>query len=104
MLLIKDKVTEYSADHIILLLELARELPNLPQDGKSIGYRQAMTLPTQPKSMIVGSGAIGVEFAHFTMQWEQKLLLLNSCLTSFLLKMKTFKQMERSMKSRCKKS
>jgi dihydrolipoamide dehydrogenase len=35
-----------------------------------------MTLPTQPKSMIiVGSGAIGVEFAHFTMPWEQKLLL-----------------------------
>ena len=42
-------------------------MPNLPQDGvKVIGYRQAMTLPTQPKKMIVvGSGAIGVEFAHF---------------------------------------
>ena len=39
----------------------------LPQDGeKVIGYREAMTLPKQPKSMIVvGSGAIGVEFAHF---------------------------------------
>ena len=33
---------------------------------KVIGYRQAMTLPEQPKKMIVvGSGAIGVEFAHF---------------------------------------
>ena len=62
------KVTEYSADHIIIATGArSRELPNLPQDGvKVIGYRQAMTLPTQPKSMIiVGSGAIGVEFAHF---------------------------------------
>ena len=43
-----------------------RELPNLKQDGKKvIGYREAMVLPTQPKSMIiVGSGAIGVEFAY----------------------------------------
>lgn len=62
------KTTEYSADHIIIATGArSRELPNLPQDGKKvIGYRQAMTLPTQPKSMIiVGSGAIGVEFAHF---------------------------------------
>ena len=44
-----------------------RQLPNLPQDGKKIiGYREAMVLPQQPKSMIVvGSGAIGVEFADF---------------------------------------
>jgi dihydrolipoamide dehydrogenase len=43
-----------------------KELPNLKQDGKKvIGYREAMVLPTQPKSMIiVGSGAIGVEFAY----------------------------------------
>ena len=62
------KVTEYSADHIIIATGArSRELPNLPQDGvKVIGYRQAMTLKNQPKSMIiVGSGAIGVEFAHF---------------------------------------
>lgn len=62
------KVTEYTADNIIIATGArSRELPNLPQDGvKVIGYRQAMTLPTQPKSMIiVGSGAIGVEFAHF---------------------------------------
>src|SRR6478609_4364568 len=62
------KVTEISADHIIIATGArSRELPNLPQDGvKVIGYRQAMTMPTQPKSMIiVGSGAIGVEFAHF---------------------------------------
>jgi dihydrolipoamide dehydrogenase len=45
----------------------SKELPNLKQDGKKvIGYREAMSLPDQPKSMIiVGSGAIGVEFAYF---------------------------------------
>ncbi|MDC3319693.1 dihydrolipoyl dehydrogenase [Flavobacteriaceae bacterium] len=62
------KVTEYSANHIIIATGArSRELPSLPQDGKKvIGYRQAMTLPSQPKSMIVvGSGAIGVEFASF---------------------------------------
>ncbi|MEG1377082.1 MAG: dihydrolipoyl dehydrogenase [Myroides sp.] len=62
------KVTEISADHIIIATGArSRELPNLPQDGKKvIGYRQAMTLESQPKKMIVvGSGAIGVEFAHF---------------------------------------
>ncbi|WP_457619328.1 FAD-dependent oxidoreductase, partial [Lutibacter sp.] len=62
------KVTEYSADHIIIATGArSRELPNLPQDGKKvIGYREALTLAKQPKKMIVvGSGAIGVEFAHF---------------------------------------
>ena len=45
----------------------ARELPGMPIDGKKIiGYREAMVLPTQPKSMIIcGSGAIGSEFAYF---------------------------------------
>ncbi len=60
--------TYYEANHIIIATGArSRELPNLPQDGeKVIGYRQAMTLPKQPKKMIVvGSGAIGVEFAHF---------------------------------------
>ena len=59
---------EYSADHIIIATGArSRELPNLPQDGKKvIGYREALTLKKQPESMIiVGSGAIGVEFAHF---------------------------------------
>lgn len=59
---------EYTADHIIIATGArSRELPNLPQDGKKvIGYREAMVLPEQPKSMIVvGSGAIGVEFAYF---------------------------------------
>ena len=61
-------ITEYAAENIIIATgSNSRELPNLPQDGKKvIGYRKAMTLESQPKSMIVvGSGAIGVEFAHF---------------------------------------
>lgn len=60
--------TDYEAKHIIIATGArSRELPNLPQDGeKVIGYREAMTLKSQPKKMIVvGSGAIGVEFAHF---------------------------------------
>ena len=62
------KVTEYSADHIIIATGArSRELPSLPQDGKKvIGYREALSMQKQPKKMIVvGSGAIGVEFAHF---------------------------------------
>ncbi|PTX62651.1 dihydrolipoamide dehydrogenase [Kordia periserrulae] len=62
------KKTEYSAKHIIVATGArSRELPSLPQDGeKVIGYRKAMTLEKQPKKMIVvGSGAIGVEFAYF---------------------------------------
>ena len=63
-----NKTTDYEAQHIIVATGArSRELPNLPQDGKKvIGYREAMSLKEQPKSMIVvGSGAIGVEFAHF---------------------------------------
>lgn len=62
------KVTEYAAQHIIIATGArSKVLPNLPQDGKKvIGYRQALTLTEQPKSMIVvGSGAIGIEFAYF---------------------------------------
>ena len=62
------KETEYSASHIIIATGArSRELPSLPQDGKKIiGYREAMTLKTLPKKMIVvGSGAIGMEFAYF---------------------------------------
>ncbi|MGN6616137.1 MAG: dihydrolipoyl dehydrogenase [Ilyomonas sp.] len=55
------------AKHIIIATGgRSRELPNLKQDGKKVvGYREAMVLPQQPKSMIIiGSGAIGVEFAY----------------------------------------
>src|SRR5471030_2678206 len=59
---------QVTAKHIILATGgRSRELPNLKQDGKKvIGYRQAMVLPNIPQSMIVvGSGAIGIEFAYF---------------------------------------
>lgn len=62
------KTKEYTANHIILATGgRARQLPNLPIDGtKVIGYRKAMSLEKQPKSMVVvGAGAIGVEFAYF---------------------------------------
>ena len=62
------KEKTYSANHIIISTGArSRELPNLKQNGKNIiGYREALTLKSLPKSMIiVGSGAIGVEFAYF---------------------------------------
>lgn len=62
------KKTEYTAPHIIIATGArAKELPNLTIDGKNIiGYRQAMSLGQQPKRMVVvGAGAIGVEFAYF---------------------------------------
>lgn len=60
--------TNYEATSILLATGArSRELPNLPQDGKKIiGYREALTLDKQPESMVVvGSGAIGSEFAYF---------------------------------------
>ena len=63
-----DKTEEYLAKNIIIATGArSRELASLPQDGKKIiGYREAMTLPKQPKKLIiVGSGAIGIEFAYF---------------------------------------
>ena len=62
------KESIYAASHIIIATGArSRELPTLPQDGKKIiGYRQAMTLEKQPKKLVVvGSGAIGIEFAYF---------------------------------------
>ncbi|HYV90340.1 MAG TPA: dihydrolipoyl dehydrogenase [Chitinophagales bacterium] len=62
------KISEHTANHIIIATGgRSKELPNLKQDGKKIiGYREAMFLPSQPKSMVVvGAGAIGVEFAYF---------------------------------------
>ena len=58
----------YEAKHTILATGArSRELPNVKIDGKKvIGYREAMNLPIQPKSIVVmGSGAIGCEFAYF---------------------------------------
>src|ERR1700739_177859 len=76
-LIAKDKLEVTAADGSKQVLEAknivlatggrARQLPSMPIDGKKIiGYREAMVLPTQPKSMIIcGSGAIGSEFAYF---------------------------------------
>lgn len=96
------KVTDYDADHIIIATGArSRELPNLPQDGvKVIGYRQAMTLETQPKSMIVvGSGAIGVEFAHFYNAMGTQVTIVEFLPNIVPLEDEDIsKQMERSMK------
>jgi len=62
------KEMEYKASFIIIATgATAKKIPNLPQDGKKIiGYREALTLSSLPKRMvIVGSGPIGVEFAYF---------------------------------------
>ncbi len=64
----KGEVKEYSAKHIIIATGArSRDLPSMKQDGeKIIGYRKAMVLENQPKKMVVvGSGAIGVEFSYF---------------------------------------
>ena len=73
------KVTEYSAGHILIATGgRSRVLPTLKQDGKKIiGYRDAMVMPSQPKSMvIVGSGAIGSEFAYFYAAMGTKVTLV----------------------------
>ena len=65
---LEGQTSTQTAKHIILATGArSKELPNLKQDGeKIIGYRQAMSLPKQPESMVVvGSGAIGSEFAYF---------------------------------------
>jgi dihydrolipoamide dehydrogenase len=61
-------IEQYTAYHIILATGArSRQLPHISQDGKRvIGYREALTLPQLPKTMVVmGSGAIGSEFAYF---------------------------------------
>ncbi len=68
-----------TAKHIVLATGArSRELPNLPQDGvKVIGYRKAMSLEKQPEAMIiVGSGAIGSEFAYFYQSIGTKVTLV----------------------------
>ena len=84
----------------------SRELPNLPQDGeKVIGYREAMTLTKQPKSMIVvGSGAIGVEFAHFYNAMGTEVTIVEYLPTIVPVEdIDVSKQFERSLKKRVSK-
>lgn len=73
------KKEKISATHIILATGArSKELPNLKQDGKKIiGYREALTLKNQPESMVVvGSGAIGSEFAQFYNSIGTKVILV----------------------------
>ena len=73
------KKSSYTAKHIIVATGArSRELPNLPQDGKKIiGYRKALALEKQPESMVVvGSGAIGSEFAYFYQSIGTKVTLV----------------------------
>lgn len=73
------KKTMVTAKHIIVAAGArSKELVNLPQDGKKIiGYREAMILDKQPKSMVVvGAGAIGVEFAYFYQMLGTKVTLV----------------------------
>lgn len=96
------KKTQITAKNIILATGArSRELPNMKQDGKKIiGYRDALALKQQPKSMVVvGSGAIGSEFAHFYNSIGTKVTLVE-----FLPNVvpvedeEVSKQLERSMK------
>ena len=95
-------VCDYQADHIIIATGArSRELPNVKQNGVSvIGYREAMTLEKQPESMVViGSGAIGSEFASFYNAIGTKVTIVE-----FMPRIlpvedeETSKQIERSMK------
>jgi len=75
----KNKETLYTANHIIISTGArSRELPNIKQNGKNvIGYREALDLKKLPKSMIIiGSGAIGVEFAYFYNAMGTKVTIL----------------------------
>lgn len=96
------KKTNYSAKHIILATGArSRELPNLPIDGKKIiGYRKALTLEKQPESMVVvGSGAIGSEFAYFYQTIGTKVTLVEFMPTAVPNEdEEVAKQLERSFK------
>ncbi len=96
------KQTVYEAKNIIIATGArSRELPNLKQDGKKIfGYREAMNLATQPKSLVVvGSGAIGSEFAYFYNAMGTKVTLIEFLPTIVPVEdEEVSKQLERSFK------
>ncbi|MFW5773207.1 MAG: dihydrolipoyl dehydrogenase [Tangfeifania sp.] len=98
----KGEKKEYTAKHIILATGArSRELPNLKQDGKKIiGYRKALSLDKQPESMVVvGSGAIGSEFAYFYHSIGTKVTLVEFMSTLVPLEdEEVSKQLERSFK------
>jgi dihydrolipoamide dehydrogenase len=96
------KKTVYEGSHIVIATGArSKELPGLKQDGrKVIGYREAMSLPKQPKSMvIVGSGAIGSEFAFFYNSIGTEVTLIEFMPTLVPLEdEEVAKQLERSFK------
>ncbi|MDX2442663.1 MAG: dihydrolipoyl dehydrogenase [Bacteroidales bacterium] len=96
------KIEKYSASHIILATGArSKELPNLKKDGeKIIGYRKAMTLDKLPESMVVvGSGAIGSEFAWFYNTMGTKVTLVEFLPNIVPLEdEEVSKQLERSFK------
>jgi dihydrolipoamide dehydrogenase len=96
------KKTKYTAKHIIVATGArSRELPNLPIDGKKIiGYRKALTLDKLPESMVVvGSGAIGSEFAYFYQTIGTKVTLVEFMPTAVPNEDEDVaKQLERSFK------
>lgn len=96
------KSKDVEASHIILATGArSRELPNLKQDGKKIiGYRKAMTLEKLPESMVVvGSGAIGSEFAYLYATLGTKVTLVEFLPNVVPLEdEEVSKQLERSFK------
>jgi dihydrolipoamide dehydrogenase len=98
----QNKKTVYDAGHIIVATGCrSRELPNIKQDGKKIiGYREAMVLKKQPRSMVVvGSGAIGSEFAFFYNSIGTEVTLVEYMPTLVPLEdEEVSKQLERSFK------
>ena len=96
------KTEKYTASKIILATGArSRELPNLKKDGKKIiGYRKAMTLDKLPESMVVvGSGAIGSEFAWFYNTLGTKVTLVEFLPSVVPLEdVEVSKQLERSFK------
>lgn len=98
----KGEVQDIEANHIILATGArSRELPNLPQDGeKVIGYREALTLKKKPETMlVVGSGAIGVEFAYFYASMGTKVTIVEYLPNIVPLEdEEVSKQLERSFK------
>lgn len=96
------KKTKYTSKNIIIATGArSRELPNLPIDGKKIiGYRKALTLDKQPESMVVvGSGAIGSEFAYFYQTIGTKVTLVEFMPTAVPNEdEEVAKQLERSFK------
>lgn len=96
------KKSTVEAEHIILATGArSKELPSVKQDGKKIiGYRQAMNLPKQPKSLLViGSGAIGSEFASFYNSMDTEVTLVEFLPNIVPLEdEEVSKQLERSFK------